>query len=490
MSDSVGADKFKISVILPVYNVEKYLHRCMDSIVSQTMDKKDFEVIMVDDGAKDSSPKICDDYSLKYDNFKVIHQLNGGAAAARNAGLLAACGEYAVFVDPDDYIEPDYLETAYFWAKENDADIAVFDAVREGNPTQISAGSVGNPTKISAGSVGNQNLHGSTDNQNSQNSTNREDNQNSQNSTNREDNQKQVKQEKWGHAPTSFVTRDKNDILSMRCQILYPYMAATVSVSEETKSYFNAGNNKSYTENASATEVMKGTSRVKSVEFVRDIPLSAPWDKCYKRAFLVENNLQFPSQLKVLDDMSFNFAAFGAAGKIAYTPKALYHYCIEPTSITNSYKENRPELDMQVFEYLKGMIEDEVNGTSGRSFDVGNDASDAATSDVRNDNEGKNVENVGLEVGQNLYRLYQAYYARIIKSFAICCRLCFFNEKNPKLRADRLIKVKSYMEKSPYKEAFENIRLKEIDYKLTAVTIAGRLKSPRMLKMLDRLQNR
>lgn len=92
-----------LSILVPVYNVEKYLRRCLDSIVSQTY--KDFEVILVNDGSIDESGNICDEYAKKYDNIKVIHKDNGGLASARRAGILASRGRYFGFVDSDDYVE-------------------------------------------------------------------------------------------------------------------------------------------------------------------------------------------------------------------------------------------------------------------------------------------------------------------------------------------------------------------------------------------------
>lgn len=97
----------EISVIVPVYNVEKYLKRCVDSILNQSY--KDFELILVDDGSKDSSGKICDEYGQTDSRVKVIHKENGGVSAARNTGLKFATGEYVMFVDSDDYIDEDTL---------------------------------------------------------------------------------------------------------------------------------------------------------------------------------------------------------------------------------------------------------------------------------------------------------------------------------------------------------------------------------------------
>lgn len=92
----------RFSVILPVYQVEKYLHECVDSILNQTF--TDFEVILVDDGSPDSCPKICDEYAQKDARVKVVHKKNGGQASARNAGLEVAKGNYICYVDSDDYL--------------------------------------------------------------------------------------------------------------------------------------------------------------------------------------------------------------------------------------------------------------------------------------------------------------------------------------------------------------------------------------------------
>lgn len=97
-----------ISVIVPVYNVEAYLPRCVDSILAQTY--KNLEIILVDDGTKDASDKICDEYAARDPRVKVIHKENGGLSSARNAGIDIAKGEYFGFVDSDDWIEPEMYE--------------------------------------------------------------------------------------------------------------------------------------------------------------------------------------------------------------------------------------------------------------------------------------------------------------------------------------------------------------------------------------------
>lgn len=93
-----------ISVIIPVYNVEKYISQCLESVCNQIYD--DLEIILIDDGSTDTSGEICDEYACKDDRIRVIHQENHGAAAAKNAGLRVATGTYLSFVDSDDYLEP------------------------------------------------------------------------------------------------------------------------------------------------------------------------------------------------------------------------------------------------------------------------------------------------------------------------------------------------------------------------------------------------
>lgn len=97
-----------ISVIVPVYNVERYLNRCVDSLINQTY--KNLEIILVDDGSTDNSPRICDDYEKKYEAVKVIHKKNGGQSSARNVGIKQASGDYIGFVDSDDWVAIDTYE--------------------------------------------------------------------------------------------------------------------------------------------------------------------------------------------------------------------------------------------------------------------------------------------------------------------------------------------------------------------------------------------
>lgn len=125
-----------ISVIIPVYNVEQYLCECVDSVINQTY--KNLEIILVDDGSTDSSGKICDDYAEKDTRITVIHQKNGGLSEARNTGLSESDGKYIYFLDSDDYIAPDTLETLIVIAEKDNSDIVFFDAISFTDPNDFS----------------------------------------------------------------------------------------------------------------------------------------------------------------------------------------------------------------------------------------------------------------------------------------------------------------------------------------------------------------
>lgn len=114
----------KVSIVMPVYNVEKYIRDSIDSVLDQTY--KDYELIIVDDGSPDGSPEICDDYASRYEQIKVIHKPNGGLSSARNAGVENAVGKYILFIDSDDTIEPELLEKAVSAAEKTDADVTIF----------------------------------------------------------------------------------------------------------------------------------------------------------------------------------------------------------------------------------------------------------------------------------------------------------------------------------------------------------------------------
>ena len=112
----------EVSVIIPVYNVETKLRRCIESIINQSF--SDFELILVDDGSTDCSGSICDEYAQKQSNIHVIHQKNSGVSSARNKGIACSNGKYITFVDSDDYVEGEYLQVLYDGMK-NDCELAV-----------------------------------------------------------------------------------------------------------------------------------------------------------------------------------------------------------------------------------------------------------------------------------------------------------------------------------------------------------------------------
>jgi len=124
-----------ISIIIPIYNVEKYLETCIDSVLTQTF--TDFECILVNDGSPDNSPKICDEYAKKDERIKVIHKENGGLSSARNAGLDVALGEWIGFVDSDDWVDPEMFNVLYQNAIKHDADVSICGVMRVSEGREI-----------------------------------------------------------------------------------------------------------------------------------------------------------------------------------------------------------------------------------------------------------------------------------------------------------------------------------------------------------------
>ncbi len=123
--------KIKFSVIVPVYNAEKYIGKCIESILNQTCN--DLELILVDDGSPDNSGAICDEYAAKDSRIKVFHQKNGGVCVARNTGLDHAVGDYVSFVDSDDYLESNALEILYGDVVAHNADVCCALMVGDSN---------------------------------------------------------------------------------------------------------------------------------------------------------------------------------------------------------------------------------------------------------------------------------------------------------------------------------------------------------------------
>ncbi len=123
------------SIVVPIYKIEKYLERCVESILNQTFD--DFEIILVDDGSPDKCPEICDRYASIDSRVKVIHKKNGGLVSARNAGIMASQGRYLCYVDGDDWVSHELLKTVYDHAIKHDPDMIIYNAVRVFDDRQV-----------------------------------------------------------------------------------------------------------------------------------------------------------------------------------------------------------------------------------------------------------------------------------------------------------------------------------------------------------------
>lgn len=430
----------KVSVIVPVYNAKNYLDRCMQHLLAQTL--SDIEIILVDDGSTDDSLSICRTYAANANKIggifiQVIHQSNQGPAAARNAGLFCAVGKWIAFVDPDDYVSLDYCKASYEYAEKTDADIVMFDAVREKEPLVL--------------------------------------------------------------ADESMLIEAQDHIMNLRCAILYPYMLR-------------------YSTNLHIKDQYQSTHK-------SDIAIAAPWNKLYKKSFLNDNNLIFPEQLKTLDDMTFNYLAFGCSPKVAYLHKKLYHYCFNRKSITNKYDSDRIQKDLEVFKMIGEDIRSVKSGGKshnfGKSYDNNELVEKSDNCDESDFKEEKyNKYRADLEEEKyNKYRsdfkaendnkdspdydhtdrseyeameyqaLYIAYYARIIKSFAILCRLCFFSPMSPYDLKHQLQLARNTMNIKEYAEAFDNIDIKVLEPRLKAVVFVARMKSPFGLYMLHVMQS-
>lgn len=172
------------------------------------------------------------------------------------------------------------------------------------------------------------------------------------------------------------------------------------------------------------------------------VPLAAPWDKVYRRKFLDDHGIRFQPELKVLDDMVFNMKVFGAAKKVSYFKDKIYHYRFVPDSITNCYKADRVEQDQKVWKYIGYYMEETF----------------------------KNDRWTMAEKRQ----LLQAFYCRVIKSFSICCRLCFFHTNNHSSLKEKIGYVKEVLETEPYRTAFRDVKMENAEWKLKVMISMGR----------------
>ena len=115
-----------VTVIIPIYKVEEYIHECLDSVINQTY--KALEILLVDDGSPDRCPQICDEYAKRDSRIRVIHQTNSGLSGARNAALDIAQGKYIVFLDSDDFIDTHLVEHAVILLDQNNFDAVIYEA--------------------------------------------------------------------------------------------------------------------------------------------------------------------------------------------------------------------------------------------------------------------------------------------------------------------------------------------------------------------------
>lgn len=338
-----------LSVIIPVYNVDKFLRVCIQSIVSDEICLSgQVEVLLIDDGSSDDSGRIADEFASKYGYIKVIHQHNQGVAAARNVGIREAKGKWLYFVDSDDWLAEHALTVVCEKCRQHQkADILLFDAYQD-----------------------------------------------------------TAKGEKnWEH-------------------------------------FFQE---KHWKEHHIINHLQRGTLYFPAVNFDMEktkVPLAAPWDKVYHKDFVRCYNLKFRDDLCVLDDMVFNMEAFGEANDIIYLKDKIYHYRYVSESITNSYKVDRIEKDLAVWKYIQNYI------------------------DYRS--------KMNYWTDHEKIQLMQAFYCRIIKSFSICCRLQFFNASNKKNLPEKIKYVKNILKSSPYQEAFCNVKLKNLEWKLKVMAIVGK----------------
>ena len=329
-----------LSIIIPVYGVEKYIEECLDSIVIDNANAvAGIEVIVVDDGSKDRSGEIADRYASQYAWIRVIHKENAGVAAARNTGISQAKGKWLYFMDSDDWMAKGVLgEIKQVALKAEECDLLLFDAWKN---------------------IG-------------------------------------EKETRWEHFDKEQTWDEKEHLQMLQRGMLY----------------FPSMNT--------------------------NIPLAAPWDKLYQRAFLLENKLFFAEKLNVLDDMIFNMEVLGGVKKVSYHKTPIYHYRHVSDSITNQYKPDRVSQDMQVWEYIQQYMQKQT------------------------------WEKEIIE------QFRQVFYCRIVKSFSICCRLCFFHKNNKKSLVEQLAYVKKVQNMEPYKTAFRTVQMRNAEWKLKPMILFGK----------------
>jgi glycosyltransferase involved in cell wall biosynthesis len=234
-----------ISIVIPIYNQEKYLRKCLDSIVAQTF--RDFEVILVDDGSTDASAEICKEYAQRDNRFAYFHKENGGVSAARQFGHDHVRGEYSIHCDPDDWVEPDWLEALHTEAVHTNADITICDFYRE--------------------------------------------------------------------------YKDRSQIIRQQVEASDP---------------------------KAVRRAMFGHIH------------GSCWNKLIKTACYKRNNVNFPKDINYLEDLSFIVRLLNFCSVVSYVNKPLYHYFMNPQSITHSYTKGGIANFIRVSAHVRALIDDEV----------------------------------------------------------------------------------------------------------------------------------
>lgn len=243
-----------VSVIIPVYKVEAYLERCIDSVLNQTLDCMD--IILVDDGSPDRCGEICDAYSKENEKVITVHKKNEGLGKARNSGLLYAGREYVAFLDSDDYVEPNMYELLYQTAKEENADF------------------VGSGEWIDG---------------------------------------------KNGQEKRIYVKKRKNF---------------------KTKQEMN--------------ELLFGMIGSRPEDAYDARYGMSVWKNLYKRELLVREKIQFVSEREwISEDILFNMECLFHSKKAVMLPDCLYHYCLNGSSLSKVYREDRFEQDLRLYEEIR-----------------------------------------------------------------------------------------------------------------------------------------
>lgn len=233
----------------------------------------------------------------------------------------------------------------------------------------------------------------------------------------------------WEHFGETCFFSSEDDIRALQRAVLYPKEIRTL-----------AGSRPGYGSSDERGTKVKIPGRI--------VPLAAPWDKIYRRSFLAENHLIYNEELRVLDDMYFNMEVIGCAKRVDYVKKPIYHYVRNDGSITSSYTEDRVSRDLVVWEAIDRYLESQGD----------------------------------------MEQLRQAYYKRVIRSYAICCKRSIFHTDNPMGRSERIKYAERVMRLPEYDEAFKSVRLSELEWMLKPVAILGRLRCGVGMCLLSRME--